>query len=444
MGRDVGSEVSWITSPDYNAAAASAIAPFSWIRQGHDTNRKTWPAQWFGAISSPRVGIYALTYAEDGFSSVQQLISLVYAMAPLPGHWWRNCTLWAALASWSFTSTFKSPLQFWGPTLHPHCWSFLRKSKWPFGALWRHIAVRSTVMECILLGVITGCFAWVLPLLWMSSPVSYLPYLAAQQVWERAGCSLWSKVSQEYLPTVYLASQASPHGGMFSTVPKDSTMDKVNCVVAVAFICLSAACFNPKPISLQTLSPIPGTIKVVWESLNHKDTSLSGWQFSIPGLRPIFLALIQSMQISSASPFFSFLLPLTTTHTIFLLGPSGLSLPCVLSFMFPLIRWGRFSKDLCKSFVNAYHITLKRKITSFMAVGKYALSQSPVSTTFFHAPLQTSKTHVDLLFLKTLVLADSNCISSLATHELCVSLPIFSPISKLNEANKNCCWSGCL
>lgn len=201
-------------------------------------------------------------HAENGFSPVQQLISLFSAMAHLAGHWWRNCTLWAAVASWSFTSTFKSPLQFWGPALHPHWWSFPSSPKWPFGALWRHTGVRSTVMECILLGVITGCFAWALPLLRMSSPKSYLPYLVPQQVWERAGCSLWGKVSQEYFPAVYLASQAYPHGGMLSTAPKDSTLDKVHCVVAVAFNSLSAACFNLKPISFQTLSPIPGTFEV--------------------------------------------------------------------------------------------------------------------------------------------------------------------------------------
>lgn len=55
-----------------------------------------------------------------------------------------------------------------------------------------------------------------------------------------------------------------------------------------------------------------------------------------------------------------------------------------------------------------------------MAMGEYALSQSPVSTKSLHAPLQTSTTHVALLFLKTLVLASSNCVSSLATRELCV------------------------
>lgn len=88
---------------------------------------------------------------------------------------------------------------------------------------------------------------------------------------------------------------------------------------------------------------------------------------------------------------FLFLLSLPTTHTFFLLGPSDLSLPCVLPFTFPLTRWGMFSKGPCRPFSGAYHPKVKANI--FHGNGKVCLVSkpsfnqvSPCTLALFHNP----------------------------------------------------------
>jgi len=71
-----------------------------------------------------------------------------------------------------------------------------------------------------------------------------------------------SEVSQESFSTVHLAIQAFPRAGMFSSAAKDSVMDKVHSIMAVAFSSLSAVLFNLRHKSFQSLPLIPGICKV--------------------------------------------------------------------------------------------------------------------------------------------------------------------------------------
>lgn len=160
--------------------------------------------------------------------------------------------------------------------------------------------------------------------------------------------------------------------------------------MTVAFSSLSAVCFNLRPISFQTLPPIPGIFKVDWESLNNKGTSLSCCQFSVPGGLDLFFPHWFRLCIFPLHPLsFIFLLPLPTTHTFFLLD----YLACVLPFTCPLTAWGMFSRGPCRPLADTYHITLKWKLTSFHGNGKICLVSkpsfnqvSPCTLALFHNP----------------------------------------------------------
>lgn len=117
--------------------------------------------------------------------------------------------------------------------------------------------------------------------------------------------ALWPPKQGEpgMVPMVYLAAHVFLHDGMFSSTTRDSTLDYINCIMTFAVRSLSAVCFNLTSLNFQTLPPIPGIWKVVSQS---KSTSLSVCQFSISELRPVFPALVQSIHICSAPPFFPF------------------------------------------------------------------------------------------------------------------------------------------
>lgn len=168
----------------------------------------------------------------------------------------------------------------------------------------------------------TACLRMFMKLSWISSPICYLPNLAAQRPWRRAGCSLWTSMSQDYFamvsrpPTLFFIVGCSP--------VQQRPLHRIKFVIVmVAFSPFSAISFNLRSVIFQAFSAISGILRDIWESPNSKDLPLSVCQFSIPGFRPAFPALVPSMHISSASSF-HFMLPLPATHTF----PSRCTLAC--------------------------------------------------------------------------------------------------------------------
>lgn len=148
------------------------------------------------------------------------------------------------------------------------------------------------------------------------------------------------------------------------------------------------------------------------------------------------------MSISFALPFFSFFAALPHHTHVFPLGTFWPVTALCLAIHISTHQVGNVFHRLLQTFCRhlSHHPGVKADIfhgnRKVCLVSKPSFNQvSSRTLALFHNP------HYPF-FPKTLVLSSSNCISSLTTRELCVSLPIFPPISKLNEANKNCSRSG--
>lgn len=172
---------------------------------------------------------------------------------------------------------------------------------------------------------------------------------------EKGPCGLQNKVSQESFPTVYLDTCFFLHDRMFSSTAKDSTLESIHCTMTFAFSSLSVVCFNLRSLNFSNPPTHPwhlqGRLSIA-KALPCLAVSLAFLSLDRFFLHWSNLCIFPLHLLS-----FLFLLSFPTTHTFFLLGCSGLSLPCVLPFMSPFTRWGMFSKGSYRLF--AHHTTLK-------------------------------------------------------------------------------------